>query len=457
MVLAGLAGAALVLRSRRPPPPPPAPGYTTDAEGVRIAHLDIDAITAWCRTRGLPDPPGVRQAEPVFAEELTSWLARAAEERSAEAYGRVGMISEGVEAHRAAEEYFRLATGADPHDHRWPYYLGCLCQVTGRDGEAREHLERARALRPGYPVTWARLGQLELEAGRLGSAEARFREYSRLQPDDWLGDVGLARIALQRGQPEEALVQLEKARKRGGEDDFQVCHQLGRVHAALGNRETATAWFERARDLPQGGWYRMRDPLDRELHSAVASVANLHSRFERMSGSGEYAQLAALAEEILRRRSRDVTMTANLASLYRQLGRIQDADAALDRAFRMGGNALRLHCLRSEIRLAQSDFEAALAAADRALALDGESARAHGLRARSLLMLGRAPEAIGSMRRSIALQGDDLGNHLVLGEILLQLGDLDGAAAAYRHVLEHGPDNAHARARIEAIAANQED
>ncbi|MBZ0268850.1 tetratricopeptide repeat protein, partial [bacterium] len=150
------------------------------------------------------------------------------------------------------------------------------------------------------------------------------------------------------------------------------------------------------------------------------------------SASQDWEGLTRLAEEILRRRSADVTMMGNLVSLYRKTGRYPEAHAMLDRAFAIGIDALRLHLLRAEVALGEHDFPRALQAAAEAARLDPRSARAHGVRSRALLMLQRPSEAVEAMERSLQLQPDDPGNLQVLGEAFLAQGDLDGAERAYR-------------------------
>jgi tetratricopeptide (TPR) repeat protein len=174
----------------------------------------------------------VRDAEPAFAESLRGALLAAAVERTAPSYGLVGMLAESMEAHGAAEAWFRRAELADDRDHRWPYYLGCLYQVTGRPLDAADALGRARELEPGYAMTSARLGFLALEAGDPDRAAPLFARYTELHADDWLGLVGSARVALDRADATAALEFLRQATARGG-DDFQVHRTLGRAYAAL--------------------------------------------------------------------------------------------------------------------------------------------------------------------------------------------------------------------------------
>ena len=429
-----------------PVDPPPAPRLASAADGVRVAHVDVDAWAAWCEEQDLPAPPRLAETEPAVAEALRRGLAAAASERSAAAFGHVGRICEALDSHGAAEEYFRLALAEDDA-FVWRYHLGCVLQGTGRNDEAVAELERARAIDPEYPLTWTRLGQLYLEGGRLDEAAAAFERYAALVPTDWLGSVGLGRVALRRGEPAEALSHLERAEALRA-DDFQVQFYLGRAWAALGDRERATRHLARADSLPQGAWFRARDPLEQELHRASNSVDVLQFEFERLHRTQDWERLATLGEEILRRRSGDVSMMGNVAGIYRKLGRYDEAHAMLDRAMALRPESMRLGNLRAEIYLAENRFDEAIAATDAVLESDAEQARAWGVRGRALIMLERGDEAEAAMRRCLELGGEDASNLFVLGEILRATGDTAGARSAYERVAASNPEYPLVRERL---------
>jgi tetratricopeptide (TPR) repeat protein len=447
-------GVVFGTRDRAPEPPPSATRELRE-NGVTVARLDAAALSAWCDRHDLPPPPGVEEVEPAFADAFLAALRTASVEGSAEGFGTVGMLCESMESHGSAEAYFLRAAEAAPQDPRWPYYLGCLYQVTGRLDEARRLLDRSRELDPSYPMTYGRLGQMALEAGELDEADAHFAEYDRLRPNDGFGPLGTARVALRRGDPQTALAALQEAEARGM-NDFQFHRAYGSAYAALGERERAAEAFARSEGLPQGLWYRVRDPRDQALHDAGSPVSALQAEFARLGASEDWAALAELGEEILERRPGDVRMMGNLVGLYRKLGRFEDARRLLDRAFSTGEDTLRLHLLRSETRLAEGDYAGARESADRARKLDDRSARAWSLRARALLMEGDAPGAEAAMTTALSLQPDDPSNLLVLGEIRRSRGDPDGAAEAYRDVLDL-QDNPVARDRLEHLFTSERD
>ena len=161
---------------------PPQPVYEISEGGVRVAHMDIDQLTRWCRSVSLPDPPEIPVAEAAVAEALLDAMQRAAKTRTAADYGAVGQICESLDCPRTALQYFALATENDPGDFRWHYYLGCLHQDAGARGAAIETFLRVVQRNADYALTHARLGQLYLEAGRLDDAEQHIVLYEALQP-----------------------------------------------------------------------------------------------------------------------------------------------------------------------------------------------------------------------------------------------------------------------------------
>jgi tetratricopeptide (TPR) repeat protein len=434
---------------------PPAITFASEADGVRVARIDVTALAAWCARHDLPEPPAIERMEGVLAEHFGAALGAAARP-SAEALGQLGRIYESLDAHRAAGECFALAREKDPKELRWVYHLGCVHQVTGRRSEAIRTFEDALEVDPSYPVTWARLATLYLEEGRRSDARRAFEHYVELRPNDWLGHAGLGRLELEAGSPEKALAHLERA-ERLGPNDFQVNYYLGRTYSALGRRDLAQAHLARARELPQGAYFALRDSLDQELDRVGSSVASLQAEFRKLSESQDWPRLTRIAEEILSRRANDVTTMGNLAGIYRKMKRFDKAHALLDRAAERGGGtpSLRILNLRAEVFLAQEKFDSAIAAAESVLSLEEGNARAHAVKARSLLMLERYAEAEASMRRALRADSSEGTNWFVLGEALLAQSETSEAKEAFESALARLPSFAPAQRRIEEIKARK--
>jgi len=418
--------------------PPPQPEFRQTSIGAGVAVLDPDALAGWCARANLPAPPHLTTVEPAVATRLTDVLHAVVQVPSADNLGELGMICESLDAHRSAENYFRAAQAANTADHRWPYYLGCLYQVTGRNDDARAALERAHEIDPDYPVTHARLAQLHLEAGRLDAAEQAAARYRALRPDDTLGEIGLARVEMARDNHDAALRLLSAALQKRP-DDFQCHYYLGRALAALGRTDEARRHFAICGELPKGAWFFLRDPLDQQLHAASGSADHLVRQFEALMTTADWPRLAGLAEQIIARRPGDTTMMQNLVQPYRKMGRFTDAHPMLDRLAKTDTPAARRALLRAEVHLAQKNWQDALTAATAALSdntgagtnqqrnfllSDADRAQAHNIRGRALFMLKRYPQAADALQRAVARDDADWTTVLLLAETLHGLGRL---------------------------------
>ncbi len=434
---------------------PPQPQYVRTSSGVRVARIDVDRLSSWCKAVGLPNPPPIEQTDAAVADALIEALGRAARTRSPEAFGVVGQICESLECLRHAEEYFLRAVRDDPRDFRWLYHLGCVYQQAGQHQRAITVFSRALTLDAEYAVTHARLGQLYMDAGHLDDAEEHLRRYAALRPEDWLGPVGLGRVAILRGDSEAALRHLQEAAAINP-NDFQVQYNLGRVRAARGEATLAKKHFDLAERLPQGRWFRTRDPLLQESDRLTGAVSNLVGEFERRQSSGDWAALAGLAEQIIERRAGDATMMGNLASLYRKLKRFDAAKEVLGRALRLKPDSPRLHAIRAGVYFSAGDTQAAITAALEAIRIDPDNGRAYNVLGRALFMSKRRQaDAEAAMRRAVTLDPDNPATSFVLGEILRAGGRIEEATGQYRRVIELQPDHPHARERLAQLLRRQ--
>jgi tetratricopeptide (TPR) repeat protein len=109
---------------------------------------------------------------------------------------------------------------------------GAVAQLDGRDDLAREQ------------VAWFhfRLGELELRAGALDSAEASFRRGLARWPDDYRILGAMARLAVARGRWDEAIDAGERAVALQFEPT--TLGTLSEAHAALGDSAQAAQWAQ---------------------------------------------------------------------------------------------------------------------------------------------------------------------------------------------------------------------
>jgi serine/threonine protein kinase/TolB-like protein/Tfp pilus assembly protein PilF len=155
-----------------------------------------------------------------------------------------GRFEEGIaEAKRARE--------LDPLSLVINNALGGRLLIAGRVNEAIEQIQKTLEMDPNFAPAHNRLGWAYLEKGMKDEAIAEFQKEIALSgsdPDESV-DLGYAYAVMgKREQAERILAKLKKKRERS----FVSPVTLGIVSGALGDKDEAFAWLEKA--------YELRDP-----------------------------------------------------------------------------------------------------------------------------------------------------------------------------------------------------
>jgi serine/threonine-protein kinase len=117
----------------------------------------------------------------------------------------------------------------------------------GRMDEALTALRRARDLDPTSLITNARIGTLLGWMGRLGEAETTLRQTLELDPQYPVARIQLARVLSLRGKHAEAIATLTPDSVRFGSYESGIA---GFVHARAGRRDSALAALRRLQARP---------------------------------------------------------------------------------------------------------------------------------------------------------------------------------------------------------------
>jgi len=110
---------------------------------------------------------------------------------------------------------------------------------SGRQEEAREWLETAIALDPGWPTAWLNLGVARRRTGDGAGAEAAYLAAIEADPDHLQAYHNLAALLRRRGERDAAGRLLEVLGRRGDRDPF--------IHLALGDGSLEAGLLEEAR------------------------------------------------------------------------------------------------------------------------------------------------------------------------------------------------------------------
>ena len=153
-----------------------------------------------------------------------------------------------VFAGRAEKEVAALYRGgltAAPESPFFPHELAVQEARRGNFAEARKLLERVQTLRPEQGASFAALGSVAEMEGHLAEAETHYRRSLALDPRAARVHRLLGANLLRQARKAEARDACREA-VRLDRWDTVALHQLGVIHAELGEAAEARACFERA-------------------------------------------------------------------------------------------------------------------------------------------------------------------------------------------------------------------
>ncbi len=423
--------------------------------GATVVRVDDEAWHAAVLDAGLPEPPALDGTDAVPADVLLAAFRDWRQTRDPEALGRLARIYVGLDAHEAALQCFAALCAMQPQRGEWHYFLGAEAELLGLDALAITSLEDAARLEPDYSLTFARIGQLALGQGDLERAKQRYEVYKQRRPNESLGYVGLGRVALAQGDGDEAERLLKMAVTKTP-NDFKAHRLLARALAVNGKEDEAAAATRRAERLPQySGWVSF-DPRLQDVNALANTQSYLTNRMRTAAAAQQWEAFIPTATEMLERRPNDVATMSTLASVYRELGRLDEAEALITQAIALEPQRPGLYCVQAEVEFARRDFADVHRSLERALAIDARLARAHELKGRALFLEGRPREAIEAMEQAARLDPTASETRLALADMYRRTGRAEDAVRLLEALLAEDGSNALARQLLEAIAQQKQ-
>jgi len=384
----------------------------------------------------LPTAPATASNDTL--RDMLADARKRAESGRLEDVAELGRLYHANEFRREAEVCWRLLIREQPREARWTYYLADLLRTAGEQTAVEELLTRTVAADPSVASAWLQLAEMKLKQGRLDAAAADYRRRIDLLPDDPYAQVGLARIAQQKGRPEETLQRLE--RLLGQHPQFSTAHNLyAELQAAAGREDLADhhRWLGqksgrfREADNP---WMRelnerCHDPRRLLLLSVIAAQTGPGDRgqagFEKAIALDPgfvlaYEKLGSLlleqgnfeaARDVLLRgldQAKDGKASAfhyhELFKAFEKLRQLEQALHTLEVGLRQHPDSPELLYVWGNWFKAEGRLEEAAAAYRRAIKSDPAFVEADYALATLLLDSGRRQEAVEALNRALRMQ-----------------------------------------------------
>ncbi|MCZ6664375.1 MAG: tetratricopeptide repeat protein, partial [Gammaproteobacteria bacterium] len=316
---------------------------------------------------------------------------------SADAVGRLGQVYHAHWLYDAAAACYEIARKRAPEDFRWVYLLAGVEELRGAEGERVDELFRAAIrLLPRYPPVYVRHGDALLRLGRWAEARDAYLAAIERDPELALAQRGLGQTALLMGDGPTAVEHLEQAARLEPEDRI-VQIALARAYAVMDRSEQAAEAARKAETLRAEA--RLPDPIFFEVQTLAVDPETLRTRVARGLRNGDY-DMAIEAVTLLEESGAPAArQQLALASKQRanQLGFSGDFDAALpefERAARLAPTDPEIEHNWGTVLMRRGDLEEAGRHFEKAIELNPLSAD-------SLYNLGVVLEGLGQIDEAI--------------------------------------------------------
>lgn len=326
-----------------------------------------------------------------------------------------------------AAECYRRASELAPEEPRGWYFLAHAEAELGRLVEAVGALEQVNRLADDYVPAYWRRGDWLRDLGRSAEAEAAYRSAVRRDDTSAAGWIGLARIALDRGEARGAAEILQRV--FNADPTNGVAGQLlgGALHA-LGDEDGA----RRALALTTGAGAYFSDPWYEEILWSATGLGNvlrlLSARMDRGDVDGVIAEL----EELRADHPRDVGVLNKLSEGHLHRRDPEAALEVLEIAYEVDPHEYATLIHIGQGRRMLGDLAGALEWTDRAIVASPTSWQAHFERAATLHSGGSFSDCVAALDEAMRLGGHQNPNvWLMRGDAYIRSGDWEGAVATF--------------------------
>jgi tetratricopeptide (TPR) repeat protein len=389
---------------------------------VVLILLAIGVIAGVWRGRRPVSPlpePDLAGADPAVSAAVESAQAAVRRvPRSADAWGRLGMVLAAHGFYPESVTCFAEAQRLDPGEPRWPYFQGVMLTLSDRDAALIPLRRTIELCKPGVLAPRLRLADVLIGQGHTREAEEVFREVLAREAENPHAHLGLGRLAYQRNDWPGSLTHLDHAalspltRKAA-----RIL--LAEVHQRRGDRVAAEREQRVASDLPADP--EPPDPWIEQLEQLRVGQQAKLALASRLLQQERITEAVVLLEQLVRAYPASASAWLGLGRALIQQERYRAAEQALSEAARLDAN-------RVEVQ-----FYLGVA----------------------LFQQGRPREAATFFRRATELRPDYALAQYNLGHCLKGQGDRGGAIAAFQATVRYKPHHAQAHTNLGELLAQE--
>jgi HemY protein len=354
-----------------------------------------------------------------------------------QAVGHMGRLYQANQFYDQALSCYRLAMEYDEQSAVWFYLAASIHQQRGETESMIGFLVQTLRLSSNYSPAVLKMADTYFKAGETRKAKVYYERRLALTPGDPYALLGLARIALDVGQWDEAEVQLQKA--ISSDSQFGDANRLmAQIHEYHGRTEEMQKSLDLATDSTR--FRPASDPWIDDLEDLCYDPE----------------QLLVLGSKALAELDMETAIKKHIAKALEIDPENPEANLAMGKAFLMAGDWSRAHqyfmrtiefdpssdqayfqlglILQNEYKLAEAE-----AMMLKALEFQPNNANVRNNLGVILLEQQRFDEAIESFKAALDIYPEHINAHYNLGMSFWASGNSSAAVAQYLKVLEIKP------------------
>jgi tetratricopeptide (TPR) repeat protein len=322
--------------------------------------------------------------------------------KSDDNWGKLGMNLYIHNYKRESIPCFKKASDLDHSDFRWAYIQAIALDELNQDNAIKWY-ELSKSIDSYYPPLLIRLGNRHLLEGDLGLASDSYQLIASSKIKIPHAHLGLAKVAIENAELEEAEKQLDVALKMAPK--YREAHALlAEVYRRKGDKSKAEKQFELMRTLPEK--LELDDPVYNQMVSEGVSSFWCQVRGNNYLNSGELNKAEHEFKMALKAQPNEASHTS-LGYVYQK----------------------------------QKRYEAAMDQYDKALQLKPQHIGALNNLAVVYYEIGNMDKALGIIQNVLKINPESVDGLLNIGTFLKQKGNRNDAAKYFRKGIELAPDD----------------
>lgn len=340
----------------------------------------------------------------------------------------------------------------------------------GQLANAKSQLSQVLKTSPGDPNAWNLMGIIDAQENNYRAAEAEFRKAIAAAPNFAGAYLNLGHLYQQNaGRDPEALKKgvatydrLMKLDPANVEAAYQSAFLLWRLGAFRASLERLSRLPQAAQERPQALAVRCGDQAGaNDLRSARAAAGQLLKHPDLTEAdilpllpalvAEHHGELAtSLAEGLDNRRLASAETLHELARLYAQSGKLQQARATLERVAQLQSVSVPLLIELARIANQQGDHKGALGYLGHARDLEPENASVHFFFGMVCVEMNLVQEAYTSLQKAVRLNPNNAYYNYALGSVMMSRTDVREAYPYLKKYCELKPQDPRGRLALGA-------